>query len=75
MALMIAQELRKVVTRPEVLPSITSGPCTGSVTLYGVKWTSLNPLSYHNGFKDPKMSKQGTAGKRKYVTLTTPQKL
>ena len=24
--------------------------------------------------KDPKMSKQGTAGKRKHVTLTIPQK-
>jgi hypothetical protein len=25
--------------------------------------------------EDPKMSKQGTAGKRKHVTLTFPQKL
>jgi hypothetical protein len=25
--------------------------------------------------EDPKMSKQGTAGKRKHVTLTVPQKL
>jgi len=25
--------------------------------------------------EDPKMSKQGTAGKRKLVTLTVPQKL
>jgi hypothetical protein len=25
--------------------------------------------------KDPKMSKQGTAGKRKHVTLMIPQKL
>jgi hypothetical protein len=27
------------------------------------------------GSKDPKMSKQGTAGKRKHLTLTIPQKL
>jgi len=72
---MIAQELRKAVPSPKVLPSITSGSRTGSANLYWVTWTSLSPLSYHNGFKDPKMSKQGTAGKRKHVTLTIPQQL
>jgi hypothetical protein len=61
--------------KTEVLPSINSGSRTGSVTLYWVKWTSLSPLSYHNGFKDSKMNKQGTAGKRKHVILTAPQKL
>jgi hypothetical protein len=40
-----------------------------------VVWTLLSPWNYHNSFKDPKMSKQGTAGKRKNVTLTVPQKL
>jgi hypothetical protein len=45
------------------------------VALYWVTWTSLSPLSYHNGFKDSKINKQGTAGKRKHVTLTAPQKL
>jgi hypothetical protein len=73
MALMIAQNLRKAVPRPEVLPTTTSGTCTGSVTIW-VKWTSMSQMSYHNGFKDPNMGKQRTADKRKQVTLTTPLK-
>jgi hypothetical protein len=35
MVLMIAQHLRKAVPRPEVLPSVTSGTCTGSVAVLG----------------------------------------
>jgi hypothetical protein len=32
-------------------------------------------MTYYNGFKDPKVSKQGTADKRKHVTLMIPEKL
>jgi hypothetical protein len=33
------------------------------------------PSNCCNGFKEPKMSKQHTAGKRKHLTLTIPEKL
>jgi len=41
---------------------MTFGVCTDSMSLTWVIWTLLNPLRYYNGLKNPKMSKQGTAG-------------
>jgi len=32
----------------------------------------IQPVWLCNSFNDPMMGKQGTAGKRKYVTLMTP---
>ena len=50
-ALLIAQDLRKIVTRLEVVPSVTSGMCTEPVTLSWVIQTLLSPLRYYNGFR------------------------
>jgi hypothetical protein len=58
-----------------VLPPINSGVHTDSVILSSVIWTLLSPMNYYNGFRDPKMSKQCTAGKRKHLSLMIPQKL
>jgi len=32
----------------------------------------IQPIRLRNGFNDPMMGKQGTAGNRKHVTLMTP---
>jgi len=45
-----------------------------SVSSLWVICSLLGPSGYYDGFKDPKVSKQGTAGKRKHVTLTILQK-
>jgi hypothetical protein len=43
---------------------------TGTVISYFAIWTSLSPLSYHNGSKEPKISKQAVPGKTRDMTLT-----
>ena len=72
MSLLIVWHLTKVVPRPEFLPSIT-------LMHLLILWLYLG-LCVHNwaiimASKDPKLSKQGTAGKRKHTTSTIPQKL
>jgi len=42
--------------------------CTDFMNLCGVFWTLVD-RAIVMASKDPKMSKQGTAGKRKHVTL------
>jgi hypothetical protein len=56
----------------KVLPSKNSGVHTDSANLSSVIWTLLSPMNYHNGFRDPNMSKQCTAGKRKHLSLIIP---
>jgi hypothetical protein len=73
--LLIIRYLRKAVTRPEVPPSITSSQCTDFMTLFWVIRTQSVHSAIIMASKDPKMSQQGTAGKRKHVILTMPQKL
>ena len=48
---------------------------TDSITLYCVTYTCSDPFAIVITSKDPKMSKQGTAGKRKHITSVIPQKL
>ena len=62
------RHLRIVVPRHEGLPSVMSGMCTDSVNLCGVSWT-LADRAIVMVSKNPKMSKQGNAGKRKHVAL------
>jgi hypothetical protein len=58
---LLSLALEKNVQSPEVLLSAI--------------WNLLSPMSYYNGFRSSMMSKQGTAGKRKHITLMFPQKL
>jgi hypothetical protein len=69
------QHLRKVVPRMKVPPSGTSSLYTDSVTLSWVILTLLSPLTYYNGLKNSKMSKQGTAGRRKEITSIVARNL
>jgi hypothetical protein len=43
------------------------------VISHSVFWTSLRPLSYCNGSKEPKISKQAAAGTIRVKTLTFPE--
>jgi hypothetical protein len=72
-ALLGVQRLRKVVPRPEVLPSITSSACIDSVTEFSGPYWAHRAIVMVSEY--PKMSRQGTVGRRKHVTLTIPQKL
>jgi len=78
-----AWHLRKVVSSLKVLPFGTSGVCVCVCVCLCVliPWLCLGisgPYWAHQAIlmvsEDPKMSKQGTAGKMKHVTLI-PQKL
>jgi hypothetical protein len=48
---------------------MTSGVCTDSVTFNVGYLDLIEPTELLNGLKNPNMTKQGTAGKRKHVTL------
>lgn len=48
------------------------GMCTDSMTLCWVVLDLVQPIRLCNDLNDPMMGKQGTAGKRKHVTLMTP---
>ena len=54
---------------------ITSSAHNDSVTYLGLSRPYRAHQDIKMASKDPKMSKQGTAGKRKHVTLTIPYKL
>jgi hypothetical protein len=45
------------------------------MALSSLIWTVLSPVTLTMASKDPKVSKQGTAGKRKHVNLMIPQNL
>jgi hypothetical protein len=70
-----SSELAGSRSTTEVLPSINSGVHTDSMILSSVIWNLLHPMNYYNGFRDPKMSKQCSAGKRKHLSLMIPKKL
>jgi hypothetical protein len=72
LAILIVWHLMKVITRLEVIPSVTSSMRTDSMTL---SWANWNPTSYHNGFKRSNMCKQVSAGKTKHATLMILQEL
>jgi hypothetical protein len=60
-ALLTIRHLKKIVPTLKVPLSIISGVRTNFMTLPWAVQTLLSPVSS----KDPKMSKQGTVGKRK----------
>jgi hypothetical protein len=67
--------LRKVAPRKEVPFFVTSGVCTDFIILSWVTGILQSPTNYYNGSKDPNMSKQFTAGYKKHIILTNPEKL
>ena len=70
--ILVVWQLRKIVPRTKVLPSITSGMYAYSMTLYCVTCIFWDPFAVIITSKDPKKGKQGTAGERKHVTLMIP---
>lgn len=72
MALLMIRHLRKVVPRPGVLPAIIFNAFTYSVTFVGLSWAFWAHLAIIMALKGPEMSKQGTVGKRKHVTIMIP---
>jgi hypothetical protein len=75
MEILVFQCLRKIVPSLEVSPMIPYSMHIASVYLPCGIWILLSPSTYFMALEDPEISKQGTAGKRKHVTLTVPQKL
>jgi hypothetical protein len=74
-SLLTVQPLSKVAPRKEVPMFVTSGVCTDFVILYWVTGILQSPTNYYNGSKDPNMSKKFTAGYKKHIILTNPEKL